>query len=213
MSGRHSLASPPANAAWQDEHYDRASIVLHWASALLILINWLLGQEFWLFARGAPRAAALSTHTLIGLTIALLLLTRLVWRAGPGRRLAGEPGFLGVAAKAMHATLYALIGLVVLAGASRSFGHGYHFYGTLLVSPIAFLTHGPFGLLARLHVKLADLLIVLAALHALAALAHHVVLGDRILLRMAPFLPSGLRRARPGAGASEFAPTGRDGGG
>ncbi|HUC17279.1 MAG TPA: cytochrome b/b6 domain-containing protein [Acetobacteraceae bacterium] len=226
MSGRQSLQGPAAGPAWQDVHYDRASIVFHWATAALIGINWLLGQGFFLFPRGTPRGAALTTHTLIGLTIGAMLLARITWRLGPGRRLAAEPGLLGTAAKAVHGALYVLIGITVLAGASRSFGHGYHFYGMLLVPPVAFLTHGLLGLLGHLHTRLADLLIILAGLHALAAIAHHVVLGDFVLLRMAPFLPVGLRRAQlrsaplahPGAQSPRLAPRGaprgaRDGGG
>jgi cytochrome b561 len=221
MSGRQSLPGPAAGPAWQDVHYDRTSLFFHWASAVLIGSNWLLGQGFFLFPRGTPRGAAVTTHTLIGLTIGAMLLARLFWRLGPGRRLAGEPGLLGAAAKAAHGALYVLIGITVLAGAARSFGHGYHFYGTLLVPPIAFLAQGAFGLLGHLHSRLADLLIILAGLHALAAIAHHVVLGDFILLRMAPFLPAGLRRAQlriaslaePGAKSARLAPGVRDGGG
>jgi len=220
MSGRHSPQAPSAEPAWQDAHYDRASIFFHWATAVLIGINWLLGQGFFLFPRGTSLGAAVTTHTLIGLTIGAMLLARLTWRLGPGKRLAAEPGLLGAAAKAVHGALYGLIAITVLAGAARSFGHGYHFYGTLLVGPIAFLTHGLLGLLGKLHTKLADLLIILAGLHALAAIAHHVLLGDFILLRMAPFLPASLRRAQlrtaslaeAGAKASRLAPGVRDGG-
>jgi cytochrome b561 len=73
----------------------------------------------------------------------------------------------------------------------------------MVVPRIALVTHGPLALRAHLHGTLADLVAVLAALHALAALAHHFVLGDGILLRMAPFLPRWLSPARLREGAHQ----------
>jgi cytochrome b561 len=193
------LASPA-------EHYDRTTILLHWASALLIGLNWLLGQTRSFFPAGDPRVAVLSTHMLIGLSVGVMLLARLTWRAGPGKRLAAEPGLIGLAATVMHRTIYAVIGITVCAGASAALAHGFHLYGASLLPRVDFWPHGPLFLLGHLHGKLADLLVVLAGFHALVALAHHVVLGDGILLRMAPFLPAGLRpaRFRPGTHQPPF---------
>ncbi len=193
-----------AHEARHPEHYDRTSILLHWASALLIGLNWLLGQTRFFFPAGDPRVAVLSTHMLIGLSVGVMLLARLAWRAGPGRRLDAEPGFAGLLGKAMHVTLYVVIGATVLAGASGALSHGFHLFGASLLPRLDFWPRGPLALLGHLHGKLADLLVVLAGLHALAALAHHVVLGDGILLRMAPFLPEGLRPARTRAHQPPF---------
>jgi cytochrome b561 len=191
MSKLRSLADEarPADAP-EAAHYDRTSIAFHWASAGLIGLNWLLGQTRSFFPAGDPRVAVLSTHMLIGLSIAAMLLARLAWRAGPGRRLAAVPGLLGLAARAMHVTLYLMIGATVLAGASAGLSHGFHLYGASLLPRLRLW---PLPLLGHLHGKLADLLVLLAGLHALAALGHHVVLGDGVLLRMAPFLPEALR--------------------
>ncbi|HTU56559.1 MAG TPA: cytochrome b/b6 domain-containing protein [Acetobacteraceae bacterium] len=199
MSQLRSLAAASRHA----EQYDSASIFLHWAMALLIALNWLLGQTRPFFPAGGPRAAVLSTHMLIGMSIGVLLLVRIAWRAGPGRRLAAERGGLGLVGKAMHLALYAAIGVTVLAGLTRALAHGIRLYGTEVVPRVALVAHGPLALLAHLHGTLADLVGVLAALHALAALAHHFVLGDFVLLRMAPFLPAALRPARLRAGAHQ----------
>ena len=103
----------------------------------------------------------------------------------------------------MHLALYVAIGVTVLAGFTHALAHGIRLYGTEVVPRVALVTHGPLGLLGHLHGTLADLVVALAGLHALAALAHHFVLGDGILLRMAPFLPPGLRPARLRAGAHQ----------
>ncbi|HUA78713.1 MAG TPA: cytochrome b/b6 domain-containing protein [Acetobacteraceae bacterium] len=213
MNERQSSIPP----AWRAEHYDRASIALHWASAILIGINWMLGQGFSFIPRGSPRTDVVSTHMLIGLSVGLMLLARLAWRAGPGRRLAAEPGLLGLAAKTLHGTLYAVIGATVLAGLSAALSHGFHLYGASILPRLDFWPRGPLFQLSHWHGKLADLLIILAGLHALAALWHHAIQGDAILLRMAPFLPSGLRPPRyrsrpngPDAAAPGLAPPLRD---
>jgi cytochrome b561 len=199
MSQLRSLAS----ASRQGEHYDPASIFLHWAMAVLIGLNWLLGQTRPFFPAGSPRASVLSTHMLIGMSIGVLLLARIVWRAGPGRRLPAERGVLGLVGKAMHLVLYAAIGVTVLAGLCHALVHGIRLYGTMVVPPLALVTHGPLARLGHLHGTFADLVVVLAGLHALAALAHHFVLGDGILLRMAPFLPRWLSPARLREGAHQ----------
>lgn len=179
----------------QAPRYDGLSIALHWASAGLILLNWLLGEFRFLAAQGSPRTAVLSTHILIGLAIAAMLPARLAWRAGPGRRLRAEPGLMGWTVKAAHAGLYLLIAVAVLAGMSHVAAHGLHLFGTVLTPGLDLAQHGLLQKFGRLHGTLADLLVLLAATHALAALAHHIVLGDEVLLRMAPFLPGRARRA------------------
>lgn len=177
-----------------DLRYDRMSIALHWGSAGTILLNWVIGQFHMLAPRGAPRVEVISTHILIGLAVGLMLLARLAWRAGPGRRLGAEPGWQGPAAQAAHAGLYGLIGMTVLAGASHTAEHGLNLFGVVGLPGFDFWTLGPLWLAGKLRGKLADALVVLAGLHALAALGHHVLLGDGILLRMAPALARGGRR-------------------
>jgi cytochrome b561 len=179
------------------QHYDAASIALHWASAILIALDWLIAKGRFLAPPGGPRTALISTHILVGLTIGVMLLARLAWRAGPGRRLEAEPGLVGVTAKAAHVGLYALIAATVLAGLAAVAAHGLHLFGAALTPRFDFWPRGPLFLLGRLHGKLSDLLGLLAAGHAMAALAHHVVLRDGVLLRMAPFLPRWLRPSGP----------------
>jgi cytochrome b561 len=206
LRSSHSLAiSLRRPGAAAQERYDNASILLHWGSAILIGLNWLIGQGRSLAPPGEPRSAMLSTHILIGLTIGVLLMARLAWRAGPGRRVGNEPSLAGLLAKAVHATLYGLIAVTVLAGAAGVLAHGPHLFGAAVLPRFDLWPHGPLYMVGRLHNKLADILIVLAGLHALAALGHHVVLRDGVLMRMVPFLPKRLRPSRPTARRAETA--------
>ena len=53
----------------------------HWATALFVVLAWLLGQFRDVFPRGAARDASLFVHMALGLGVILLLVLRLVWRA------------------------------------------------------------------------------------------------------------------------------------
>jgi cytochrome b561 len=175
--------------------YDTTSIVLHWLMAAVILFDWLVGQGRNLVPGAGTRADAISLHILIGTIIGALLVARLAWRARAGRRFEYEAGPLGFAARAAHMGLYVLITATVLAGLAVAATYKAHLFG---VTFPALGLHGVLIPLARLHSVLADLLGLLAVAHALAALAHHFMTGDEVLLRMAPFLPSWFGSARRG---------------
>lgn len=54
--------------------YDRRSIALHWITAGLVMSLWLLGQTIDWFPKGSPRSTARSTHIVLGLALALVLI-------------------------------------------------------------------------------------------------------------------------------------------
>ena len=100
----------------------------HWATALFVLLAWLLGQFRDVFPRGAAREAALFAHMSLGLAIILLIVLRLAWRAldPPPPAIVGkrfEP-WLGLAAKAGHLLLYALLIAAPILGVVMQFARG-----------------------------------------------------------------------------------------
>ena len=60
------------------DSYDRGAIRFHWISAALIILLWPLGK---LMTRGAgpPSSALYTIHVVLGLTVAVLTLARVVW--------------------------------------------------------------------------------------------------------------------------------------
>lgn len=170
--------------------YDLTSVVLHWLMAVLILLDWLIGQGRGFAAPGAARAGVLSWHMLLGTAIGLILVARIAWRASAGRHFAYAPGPLGRAAIATHVGLYLLMAVTVLAGLATAMIHGTPIFGLVLPELAPHVILYP---LAEFHSLFADLLGLLAAVHALAAMGHHFVWRDRVLVRMAPFLPAWLR--------------------
>ena len=188
---RSAISSPHISRLSEPHHrYDSMSITLHWLMAIMILLDWLIGQGRDFAAPGAARAGVLSWHMLFGIAIGAILVARVAWRVSAGRRFAAEPGPLRQAAIAGHIGLYALMAATVLAGLAAAMIRGTPIFGFVLpeLAPRAV-----FYPLAELHSAFANLLGLLAAVHAVAALGHHFVLRDRVLVRMAPFLPSWLR--------------------
>lgn len=189
MNDQNSFDTATRIAAGDDKtNYDNVAISLHWATALLVLIQFALAETWDWFSRDT-RESLQSTHVSLGILLSVVVVARLIWRWIPGHQRASlESGWMLIASKTVHYALYIL--LVVQAGLGWtlgwSAGHPVHFFGI----PIA----GPFGALARpmrhdvreIHSLVGWTIIILAVGHALAALYHHYKLHDRVLGRMFP---------------------------
>lgn len=178
--------------AWRNDANSYGSIAktLHWLAALCVILAWLLG----IFGDDLPKAmehTTLFTHMSLGLAVLALFMVRLGWRLGnppPGP----APSMVGPwshrVATAAHWLLYALMLAVPLAGIVLEFGRGQPVpvFGLFeIASP--WPRDRAFARSAKeVHELLANFLLVVAALHAVAALAHHYVWKDATLLRMLP---------------------------
>lgn len=182
--------SPPAT-------YDRPSIALHWLSAALILLLWGLAQAWDELPRGSEARHALQDlHLSAGMVFIALLTARLLWRGRGGRRLAPPgPPLLAVLARLGHLALYALMIALALTGPLNWMLRGEQatFFGLFtlppLLTPHRTLAHA----VNEVHGTLANTLLVLALLHALAALYHQFIRRDGTLTRMIPTLAGGER--------------------
>ena len=165
---------------------------LHWITVALVILAWVLGQLDDVFPKGPARAAALYVHISAGLTVVGILLMRFVWRfADPPPP--PEPTALGSwldrAGRLTHYALYALLIAAPLSGILVLFGRGQSlplFGLTEIASP--WIADRSFARSVReFHEVMTNALVILAAIHAVAALVHHWVLRDRTLVRMLPF--------------------------
>lgn len=187
--------APPSRFGW-------VAIVLHWTIGLGILAMLAMGLTMTHVKVAPPTMFKLyQLHKSIGITILLAAALRLLWRLGhrppalPGDMPRWERG----AAEGTHVLLYGLMIGMPLVG-----------WALVSASPLNIPTvlygvipwpHIPvtawFGVgkaqaapaLARLHAWGGYTLIALVALHAGAALRHHLVLRDDVLRRMIPGLP------------------------
>jgi cytochrome b561 len=167
------------------ERYDDTTIRYHWLTVALVTTLWALGELIDDFPRGLPRTSARSTHIVLGIVLAIVLVRRILWRRGAGRRLAAAgSGFAQRLATATHYTLYALLCAVVLGGFSNVLIRGDSIYGLFRVPSVAPGDKELRELVEYLHGTGANIVLILAGLHALVALGHHFVLKDGVLRRM-----------------------------
>ena len=169
--------------------YDGVAIALHWATALLVIVQFAMAVTWDWFAK-PTRQGMESVHISLGVLLTAVIVARIVWRWLPGHQVSSlEAGWVKIASKGVHYALYGL--LIAQAGLGFAFrwaqGHAVSFFGLFEIP-------GPFGELARperrqiheLHEWAAWAIIIIALLHALAALYHHYVLKDRVLKRILP---------------------------
>jgi cytochrome b561 len=176
-------------AAGEDgTRYDSVAIALHWATAVLVFANFALAQTWDWFAKPA-KGLMEDTHMSLGVLLTAVIVARLVWRLIPGHQVSAiGAGWQRLAAKGTHYLLYAL--LVAEAALGFAFRWGAE-------RPMAFFATGNpplIGEMARplrrqlreFHEWIGWAIVIIALLHALAALYHHYVLKDRVLVRMLP---------------------------
>jgi cytochrome b561 len=165
--------------------YDKTTIGLHWATALLVIVLWVMGRTIHFLPRGPLRIDAWSMHILFGITLAAVLIARIFWRSVHGRRLpAADRGMFQVLAKTVHWLLYALLVTVVTLGVINVFAHAFPLFN---VWHFAQLGDKAFGRrINSWHNLAANVIAALALCHAVAALFHHYVIRDAVLGRMWP---------------------------
>ncbi len=99
-------------------NYDRTTIFLHWITAGLVGILWMIGQTADWFPEGALNTDYWSIHVVLGFALAVMIVWRIIWRTSGGRRLpAADAGVLHIAAKATH------YGSIFVAGRCRAGDH------------------------------------------------------------------------------------------
>jgi cytochrome b561 len=126
-----------------------------------------------------------------GLGIIGLLVLRLLWRIvdpPPPAEITPFGNWLEIAGKLTHWLLYGLLAATPILGVFLQFARGdaLPVFGVVEVAS-PWITDRAFAhSLKEVHETLSNLLVILAAFHAAAALAHHWVLRDRTLIRMLP---------------------------
>src|SRR5437879_13393378 len=118
-----------------------------------------------------PRITVRSLHILLGVTLGVVILLRMVWRASSGRRLPlAAPGFIGYGAKLVHYGLYLLVVATVALGIANVWVRGDSIFGLLTVPKLAPGDQVLEETLEDLHGWFANAVLILAGLHAAAAL-------------------------------------------
>lgn len=169
--------------------YDQRTIALHWASAILIALLWGSAQIIDLFPPDGGRITMRSLHILMGVVFALVLLARIAWRFTGGRHLAAaDTGLLHLAGEAAHYTLYVLMIAEVGLGLTYLWMRGDSIFGLFNIPAYPAADRALRRTVGGLHELAANAILIVAGLHAAAALYHHYVWRDGVLRRMLPRL-------------------------
>lgn len=177
----------------QSNTISMTTIVLHWATALMVLTLITLG----LYMSTNQAYELYSLHSSIGLLAFFTIAIRIIWRVKSGwpKPLANRTKSAVFMARALQASLLLCTLMLPIAGILMSIagGQGLYFFGIELVTaninpanpyePIP-LSPSLASLGVELHILFASLVMLLLCLHIGAALVHHFIKKDRTLSRM-----------------------------
>lgn len=172
--------------------YSGTAQLAHWLTALLLIGSFSLGYVMTDLAMSPTKLKLFSYHKWLGVTIFMLVILRLLWRlrvkppplpdamARWERRLAAFT----------HGLLYVLLFAVPLSGWLMSSAKGFQtvYLGWLPIPDVIGKNREWAGWLQATHETLTSIMLGLVALHVAAALKHHFINRDGVLLRMLPRL-------------------------
>ncbi|MBN1378618.1 MAG: cytochrome b [Gammaproteobacteria bacterium] len=172
------------------ERYGAIAQLFHWLIVLMIIGQFILVAVFDDLPSGAEKVQIVGLHKAMGMLILLLVALRLIWRwLNPVPVLpATQNKYQRWLARAVHDTLYLLLFAIPLSGwlMSSLAGRPVGFFGWFVFPSLASANKEMAHTLHEVHEMLPIVLLVLVALHILAALLHHFVMKDDVLRRMLP---------------------------
>lgn len=179
--------------------YTATAIALHWLMAVLILATFGVGLYMHDLPLSPTKLQIYSWHKWAGVTAFLLALVRIAWRAShrPPALPDAMPRWQQLAAHGGHALLYLLMVAIPLTGWLMSSAKGFQtvYFGVLPIPDLLAKDKELGDVLREVHETLNFLMIAVVAGHVGAALKHHFIDRDDILVRMAPHHPRKEQRA------------------
>ena len=170
--------------------YTATAKSLHWLMAVMLFGLLALGLYMTDLPLSPEKLKLYSWHKWAGVTVFLLLLFRLLWRIKnpPPPLPESMPKALQLVAHAGHFGLYALMFAIPLSGWLMSSAKGFQtvYFGVLPIPDLIEKNRELGHLLAEVHETLSWLFIILLVGHIAAALKHHFIDKDDILIRMLP---------------------------
>jgi cytochrome b561 len=182
---QHSVLAQPAKT--QGLGHDPMTIALHWSSAVLVGVLWFIGQTVDVFPNGPLRIDYRSLHIVFGVALALVLIARLAWRLTRGGMLPPlDHGILLAVARVTHWLLYALLVVAIGFGFANVWVRGDSIFNLFRIPAYDPGNRALMHLIGGRHALFANAVLIVAGVHAAAALFHHYILRDATLRRMLP---------------------------
>jgi cytochrome b561 len=167
--------------------YGWIAILLHWLVAALAIGMLLGGSVLSILPSGSFKSFVIGIHKSTGVIILLIMIVRLVWRANnPVPRPLGPNPLLNYVAHLLHITFYILLILQPLAGIlmSQAYGYSVAVFGLFTLPPLVWQSAALGAFFGKVHTVVALMLVLTIVIHVAAALKHHFIDGDGILMRM-----------------------------
>ena len=175
------------------------AIALHWVIATVIVCNFVLGLYMHDLPLSPAKLRLYSYHKWIGVTIFLLVLFRLAWRLSHHAPALPTtiPLWQRRAAVTSHVMLYVLTLIIPLSGWLLSSAAGVQvvYLGVLPIPDLIGKDKALADQLKLAHEWLNYLMFVVVVLHVAAALKHHFIDRDEVLMRMLPWVSHRSRSA------------------
>lgn len=181
----HTAAAVSSGAGWST-----IAKLLHWTIAALIVAQFVVGWMAVSWRLSPTKLDLFVWHKSTGMLVLALVVLRLAWRAThhPPPWPTDMPRWERLAAALTHGLLYAAMIAIPLTGwvVSSAAGVPFSIYWRIPLPSIAPTDRHLAEVVAGVHGALGIALIVLLVIHIGAALRHHYIKRDDVLLRMLP---------------------------
>lgn len=171
------------------DRYSIPAIVFHWLLALMIVVSFCIGIYMVELPFSPQQLKLFSYHKWAGISILALSALRLLWRLfrHPPQELPMPP-WQRQAARMIHWGMYLLFFAVPLVGWAYSSAAGFPvvMFGVLPLPDFVPVDKALADAIKPWHATLAYALAALVLGHVAAALKHHFIDRDGLLLRMVP---------------------------
>ena len=169
------------------ENYNITARLLHWFSAVVIIGMFIVG--LWMvdlsyYSEWYQRAP--HWHKSVGLLLALLTMFRLIWKfLTPSPNIVGS-NFERLAAMAAHLSMYLILLTIFISGyqISTEDGRSIDVFTWFELPGLGAFFENQADIEGEIHFYLAWTLMVLVAVHLVAALKHHFLDRDNTLRKM-----------------------------
>lgn len=184
MTVQASVTAAPASTPG----YSLTARVLHWVTAVLVLVMIPVGIVIANEWGGPAQTFLYNLHKSVGATLIPLVVVRLIYRLrNPPPPLPEDiPAIQRFAAHATHWALYVLLLAQPMVGyiMTSAYPAPVPFFGLFNLPPIWWEDRALSERLSVVHLYLGLSIAAVAAMHIGAALFHHFVRKDRVLMRM-----------------------------
>jgi len=172
-------------------HYDSTAEMLHWLIAGMVIVQFILAKMADLAGdvdNSVRELALLANHRSVGITILALVIVRLVWRLknAPPALPATIPQWQVTASQVSHWSLYVLLFAMPVSGWLMSSASTQSVIWFNLFQLPDFVAQNPEleDTFEEIHEFIGKLLILVAAIHILAALKHALINRNGVVQRM-----------------------------